>query len=145
SDFINGMNNTEAIAKMIEWLTANEKGEHQVNYRLRDWLFSRQRYWGEPIPVIHWEDGTTTLVPEDELPVALPLATEIKPSGTGESPLAKIEEWVNVVDPETGMKGKRQTHTMPQWAGSSWYFLRYIDPNNETQLADPELLAKWLP
>lgn len=145
SDFINGMNNTEAIAKMIEWLTANEKGEHQVNYRLRDWLFSRQRYWGEPIPVIHWEDGTTTLVPEDELPVALPMATEIKPSGTGESPLAKIEEWVNVVDPETGMKGKRETHTMPQWAGSSWYFLRYIDPNNETQLADPELLAKWLP
>ena len=145
SDFINGLNNKEATAKMIEWLTEHGKGEHQVNYRLRDWLFSRQRYWGEPIPVIHWEDGTTTLVPEEELPVKLPMATEIKPSGTGESPLAKIEEWVNVVDPKTGMKGKRETHTMPQWAGSSWYFLRFIDPNNETQLADPEKLAKWLP
>ena len=145
SDFINDLNNAEAIAKMIDWLTENGKGEHQVNYRLRDWLFSRQRYWGEPIPVIHWEDGTTTLIPEDELPVKLPEATEIKPSGTGESPLAKIEEWVNVVDPETGMKGKRETHTMPQWAGSSWYFLRFIDPHNETQLADPEKLAKWLP
>lgn len=145
SDFINGMNNDDAIAKMIEWLTDNNKGEHQVNYRLRDWLFSRQRYWGEPIPVIHWEDGTTTLVPEEELPVRLPEATEIKPSGTGESPLAKIEEWVNVVDPITGMKGKRETHTMPQWAGSSWYFLRFIDPHNETQIADPEKLAKWLP
>lgn len=145
SDFINDLNNAEAIAKMIDWLTENGKGEHQVNYRLRDWLFSRQRYWGEPIPVIHWEDGTTTLIPEDELPVKLPEATEIKPSGTGESPLAKIEEWVNVVDPETGMKGKRETHTMPQWAGSSWYFLRFIDPHNETQLADPDKLAKWLP
>ena len=145
SDFINDLNNEEAISKMIDWLTEHEKGEHQVNYRLRDWLFSRQRYWGEPIPVIHWEDGTTTLVPEAELPVELPMATEIKPSGTGESPLAKIEEWVNVVDPETGMKGKRETHTMPQWAGSSWYFLRFIDPHNETQLADPEKLAKWLP
>lgn len=145
SDFINGMTNDEAIATMIEWLTENGKGEHQVNYRLRDWLFSRQRYWGEPIPVIHWEDGTTTLIPEEELPVRLPEATEIKPSGTGESPLAKIEEWVNVVDPVTGMKGKRETHTMPQWAGSSWYFLRFIDPHNKTQLADPEKLAKWLP
>lgn len=145
SDFINGMNNVDAIAKMIEWLTENNKGEHQVNYRLRDWLFSRQRYWGEPIPVIHWEDGSTTLIPEEELPVRLPEATEIKPSGTGESPLAKIEEWVNVVDPVTGMKGKRETHTMPQWAGSSWYFLRFIDPHNKTQLADPEKLAKWLP
>lgn len=145
SDFINDLNNEEAISKIIDWLTEHEKGEHQVNYRLRDWLFSRQRYWGEPIPVIHWEDGTTTLVPEAELPVELPMATEIKPSGTGESPLAKIEEWVNVIDPETGMKGKRETHTMPQWAGSSWYFLRFIDPHNETQLADPEKLAKWLP
>ena len=145
SDFINGLNNEDAIAKMIAWLTESGKGEHQVNYRLRDWLFSRQRYWGEPIPVIHWEDGTTTLIPEEELPVRLPEATEIKPSGTGESPLAKIEEWVNVVDPETGMKGKRETHTMPQWAGSSWYFLRYIDPHNDTQLADPEKLAEWLP
>lgn len=145
SDFINGLENEAAIKKMIEWLEAEGVGEHQVNYRLRDWLFSRQRYWGEPIPVIHWEDGTTTLVPEEELPVMLPKTDEIKPSGTGESPLAKIEEWVNVVDPETGMKGKRETHTMPQWAGSSWYFLRYIDPKNEEAIASPEKLAKWMP
>ncbi|MGX7076245.1 leucine--tRNA ligase [Globicatella sanguinis] len=145
SDFINGLENEAAIKKMIEWLEAEGVGEHQVNYRLRDWLFSRQRYWGEPIPVIHWEDGTTTLVPEEELPVMLPKTDEIKPSGTGESPLAKIEEWVNVVDPETGMKGKRETHTMPQWAGSSWYFLRYIDPTNEDAIASPEKLAKWMP
>ncbi|OFK58291.1 leucine--tRNA ligase [Globicatella sp. HMSC072A10] len=145
SDFINGLENEAAIKKMIEWLEAEGVGEHQVNYRLRDWLFSRQRYWGEPIPVIHWEDGTTTLVPEEELPVMLPKTNEIKPSGTGESPLAKIEEWVNVVDPETGMKGKRETHTMPQWAGSSWYFLRYIDPTNEDAIASPEKLAKWMP
>lgn len=145
SDFINGLENEAAIKKMIEWLEAEGVGEHQVNYRLRDWLFSRQRYWGEPIPVIHWEDGSTTLVPEDELPVMLPKTDEIKPSGTGESPLAKIEEWVNVVDPETGMKGKRETHTMPQWAGSSWYFLRYIDPTNEEAIASPEKLAKWMP
>lgn len=145
SDFINGLENEAAIKKMIEWLEAEGVGEHQVNYRLRDWLFSRQRYWGEPIPVIHWEDGTTTLVPEEELPVMLPKTDEIKPSGTGESPLAKIEEWVNVVDPETGMKGKRETHTMPQWAGSSWYFLRYIDPTNEEAIASPEKLAKWMP
>ncbi|MGY3815762.1 leucine--tRNA ligase [Globicatella sulfidifaciens] len=145
SDFINGLENEAAIKKMIEWLEAKGVGEHQVNYRLRDWLFSRQRYWGEPIPVIHWEDGTTTLVPEEELPVMLPKTDEIKPSGTGESPLAKIEEWVNVVDPETGMKGKRETHTMPQWAGSSWYFLRYIDPTNEEAIASPEKIAKWMP
>lgn len=145
SDFINGLENEVAIKKMIEWLEAEGVGEHQVNYRLRDWLFSRQRYWGEPIPVIHWEDGTTTLVPEEELPVMLPKTDEIKPSGTGESPLAKIEEWVNVVDPETGMKGKRETHTMPQWAGSSWYFLRYIDPTNEDAIASPEKLARWMP
>lgn len=145
SDFINGLENEAAIKKMIEWLEAKGVGEHQVNYRLRDWLFSRQRYWGEPIPVIHWEDGTTTLVPEEELPVMLPKTDEIKPSGTGESPLAKIEEWINVVDPETGMKGKRETHTMPQWAGSSWYFLRYIDPTNEEAIASPEKIAKWMP
>ena len=120
-------------------------GEHKITYRLRDWLFARQRYWGEPIPVIHWEDGSTTTVKEEDLPVILPKTTEIKPSGTGESPLANITDWVNVVDEETGMKGKRDTNTMPQWAGSSWYFLRFIDPHNKDMLADPELLKKWLP
>lgn len=145
SEFLDGMNKEKAIKTIIAWLEEHQVGEHEVNYRLRDWLFSRQRYWGEPIPIIHWEDGTTTLVPETELPVTLPKTNEIKPSGTGESPLAKIEEWVNVVDPETGLKGKRETHTMPQWAGSSWYFLRYIDPHNQEAIASPEKLKKWLP
>ncbi|MBD3949922.1 leucine--tRNA ligase [Tuanshanicoccus lijuaniae] len=145
SQFLDGLNKDEAISKMNEWLAEHAIGQAQVNYRLRDWLFSRQRYWGEPIPVIHWEDGTTTLVPEEELPVMLPKTDEITPSGTGESPLAKIEEWVNVVDPVTGKKGKRETHTMPQWAGSSWYFLRYIDPNNTEAIAAPEKLEEWLP
>lgn len=145
SDFLNGLNKEEAIKKMIEWLEANGKGEKKVSYRLRDWLFSRQRYWGEPIPIIHWEDGTMTPVPEEELPLVLPKTDEIKPSGTGESPLANIEEWVNVVDPKTGKKGRRETNTMPQWAGSCWYYLRYIDPHNSEQLADPEKLKKWLP
>ncbi|MFY4774501.1 leucine--tRNA ligase [Metabacillus sp. RGM 3146] len=145
SDFLNGMNKEEAISAMIEWLEANQKGEKKVTYRLRDWLFSRQRYWGEPIPIIHWEDGTMSAVPEEELPLVLPVTTEIKPSGTGESPLANIEEWINVTDPETGKKGRRETNTMPQWAGSCWYFLRYIDPNNKEALADPEKLNAWLP
>ncbi|MDO6846751.1 leucine--tRNA ligase [Priestia megaterium] len=145
SDFLNGLDKEEAISNMIQWLQANEKGEKQVTYRLRDWLFSRQRYWGEPIPVIHWEDGTTTAVPEDQLPLVLPKTTEIKPSGTGESPLANIDDWVNVVDPETGKKGRRETNTMPQWAGSCWYYLRYIDPTNSEALADAEKLKEWLP
>ncbi|ARA98757.1 MULTISPECIES: leucine--tRNA ligase [Geobacillus] len=145
SEFLNGLNKQEAIEKMIAWLEENGKGQKKVSYRLRDWLFSRQRYWGEPIPVIHWEDGTMTTVPEEELPLVLPKTDEIKPSGTGESPLANIEEWVNVVDPKTGKKGRRETNTMPQWAGSCWYYLRYIDPHNDKQLADPEKLKQWLP
>jgi len=144
SDFLDGLNEEEAIAKMIDWLEDNGKGKREITYRLRDWLFSRQRYWGEPIPVIHWEDGTMTTVPEEELPLVLPEMTEIKPSGTGESPLAN-SDWVNVVDPETGMKGRRETNTMPQWAGSCWYYLRFIDPHNTEKLADPEALKEWLP
>ena len=145
SDFLNGLNKAEAIAKMNEWLEENHVGKKEVSYRLRDWLFSRQRYWGEPIPVIHWEDGTTTTVPESELPLRLPVTSDIRPSGTGESPLTNIDEWVNVVDPETGMKGKRETNTMPQWAGSSWYYLRFIDPHNKNEIADFEKLKRWLP
>lgn len=145
SDFLNGLNKADGIAKAIEWLVENGVGEKKITYRLRDWLFSRQRYWGEPIPVIHWEDGTMTTIPVEELPLELPKTTNIRPSGTGESPLANIEEWVNVVDPVTGKKGRRETNTMPQWAGSSWYFLRYIDPKNDQALADPELLKHWLP
>lgn len=128
SGFLNGLGKEEAINKMNEWLEENEAGKKETTYRLRDWLFARQRYWGEPIPVIHWEDGTSTTLAESELPLILPKTDEIKPSGTGESPLANITEWVNVVDPETGMKGHRDTNTMPQWAGSSWYFLRFYRP-----------------
>ncbi|AUS88015.1 leucine--tRNA ligase [Lysinibacillus capsici] len=145
SEFLNGLNKADGIAKAIEWLAEKGVGEKKISYRLRDWLFSRQRYWGEPIPMIHWEDGTITPVPESELPLMLPKTDNIRPSGTGESPLANIEEWVNVVDPETGKKGRRETNTMPQWAGSSWYFLRYIDPTNTEAIADPELLKRWLP
>lgn len=145
SAFLDGLNKEEAIAKMIEWLEVTSAGNQKVTYRLRDWLFSRQRYWGEPIPVIHWEDGTMSAVKEEELPLVLPKTENIRPSGTGESPLANIEEWVNVVDPETGKKGRRETNTMPQWAGSCWYYLRYIDPNNSEALVDPEKVKQWLP
>ncbi|MDP4156954.1 MAG: leucine--tRNA ligase, partial [Bacillota bacterium] len=145
SGFLNGLNKVEAIKKAIAWLEEQGIGTKKVTYRLRDWLFSRQRYWGEPIPIIHWEDGTMATVPEDQLPLMLPKTTEIKPSGTGESPLANIADWVNVVDSVTGKKGRRETNTMPQWAGSCWYYLRYIDPKNSEQLASPEKLNEWLP
>ena len=145
SEFLDGLNKEDAMDKIIAWLEEKGVGKKEVSYRLRDWLFSRQRYWGEPIPIIHWEDGTTTTVPEAELPLRLPVTKDIKPSGTGESPLANIEDWVNVVDPVTGKKGRRETNTMPQWAGSSWYFLRYIDPHNNKELANYEKLERWLP
>jgi leucyl-tRNA synthetase len=145
SGFLDGLAKDAAIEKMITWLEENEVGKKETSYRLRDWLFSRQRYWGEPIPIIHWEDGSMTAVPENELPLVLPKATDIKPSGTGESPLANMEDWINVVDEKTGMKGRRETNTMPQWAGSSWYYLRFIDPHNTEALADPEKLKEWLP
>ncbi|USK79902.1 leucine--tRNA ligase [Peribacillus frigoritolerans] len=144
SEFLDGLNKEEAISTMIKWLEEKEIGTKKITYRLRDWLFSRQRYWGEPIPIIHWEDGTMSPVKEEELPLILPKTTDIKPSGTGESPLANISEWVNVTD-ENGRKGRRETNTMPQWAGSSWYFLRYIDPDNKEALADPEKLKEWMP
>ncbi|MEC3942457.1 leucine--tRNA ligase [Enterococcus mundtii] len=145
SDFLNGLNKKEAIDAMNQWLEGHGVGKKEVSYRLRDWLFSRQRYWGEPIPIIHWEDGTVTTVAEEELPLRLPKTSNIQPSGTGESPLANIDEWVNVVDPKTGKKGRRETNTMPQWAGSSWYYLRYIDPHNKKELANYEKLERWLP
>ncbi|MDD2431392.1 MAG: leucine--tRNA ligase [Firmicutes bacterium] len=145
SDFLNGLNKEDAIDKMVAFLEEKGVGTKKTTYHLRDWLFSRQRYWGEPIPIIHWEDGTMTTIPEDELPLRLPKTSEIKPSGTGESPLANISEWVNVIDPVTGKKGRRETNTMPQWAGSCWYYLRYIDPNNGEVFADPDKLKHWLP
>lgn len=143
SDFLNGMDKATAINTINEWLENKGVGETVISYRLRDWLFSRQRYWGEPIPVIHWEDGTTTTVPEKDLPLNLPKTDKIQPSGTGESPLANIDEWVNVVDPETGLKGRRETNTMPQWAGSSWYFLRFMDPKNREAIASDEAMDYW--
>ncbi len=143
SEFLDGLDKATAIDEMIAWLEAHQVGHAQTNFRLRDWVFSRQRYWGEPIPVIHWEDGTKSLVPEAELPLLLPRATELRPSGNGESPLANLTDWLEVTR-EDGVKGRRETNTMPQWAGSSWYFLRYIDPRNQEQLADPEKLKYWM-
>ncbi|MCR8631474.1 leucine--tRNA ligase [Paenibacillus radicis (ex Xue et al. 2023)] len=145
SGLLNGLNNEQAIAAMIEWLEANDKGQGKVTYRLRDWLFSRQRYWGEPIPILHLEDGTMKTVPVDQLPLLLPDVDQIAPSGTGESPLANVTEWVETIDTETGMKARRETNTMPQWAGSCWYYLRFIDPKNDQELCSQELQKKWLP
>ncbi|MGG3453841.1 leucine--tRNA ligase [Paenibacillus rhizolycopersici] len=145
SGFLNGLGKEEGIKKMISWLEENGKGRGKVTYRLRDWLFSRQRYWGEPIPILHLEDGTMKPVPEDQLPLVLPDVDAIKPSGTGESPLANVTDWVNTVDPETGKPARRETNTMPQWAGSCWYYLRYIDPHNDNELCSKEKQEEWLP
>ena len=145
SGFLNGLSVEEARPAMIKWLEEKGVGKAQTQYKLRDWLFSRQRYWGEPFPVIHWEDGTQSLVDENDLPLTLPELDDYKPTGTGEPPLAKATDWVNVVDPATGKKGTRETNTMPQWAGSCWYYLRYIDPHNDKAFADPALLKEWLP
>lgn len=145
SDFLNGLNRDEAIEKVIAWFEEKGNGVRKTTYRLRDWLFSRQRYWGEPIPVIHWEDSSMSALDESELPLELPETDQIKPSGTGDSPLANIPEWLEYEDPKTGKKGRLETNTMPQWAGSCWYYLRYIDPDNDEMLADPKKLKKWLP
>lgn len=143
SEWLNGLNKEEAIAKMIQWLEENKVGEAKVTYKLRDWLFSRQRYWGEPIPIVHMEDGTMRTVDVDELPLELPATTNFKPSDTGESPLAHCTDWLSVeID---GVKGTRETNTMPQWAGSCWYYIRYIDPKNDKAIGDPKLLEHWLP
>lgn len=145
SEFLDGLGKKEAIDRMIDWLEDRQVGRRKITYRLRDWLFSRQRYWGEPIPIIHMEDGTMQTVPESELPLRVPKTENIKPSGNGESPLANDTEWLTYTDPDTGKRGRRETNTMPQWAGSSWYFLRYIDPHNTERIADPEKLKRWLP
>ncbi len=142
---INGMEVTQSKAAATAWLEERGLGKGAVNYRLRDWLFSRQRYWGEPFPVIHMEDGSVRLVQESDLPLTLPEMEEYKPSGTGESPLANAGEWLEYTCPETGMKGRRETNTMPQWAGSCWYYLRYIDPLNSEAAWQPEKENYWMP
>ncbi|WP_163718323.1 leucine--tRNA ligase [Mangrovibacterium lignilyticum] len=140
---INGLNKKEGISKVIDWLEAKGIGTSTINFKLRDWLFSRQRYWGEPFPVIHWEDGEVTVV-EDELPVSLPDLEKFEPGEGGESPLANAGDWLTVVD-KNGRKGRRETNTMPQWAGSCWYYLRYIDPKNDEQIFDPKVENYWMP
>ncbi len=142
---INGLDVESAKARTIAWLAERGLGRKTVNYKLRDWLFSRQRYWGEPFPVILMEDGEIRLVPEEELPVTLPDLDDFKPSGTGESPLSKAGAWLDYTDPVTGKKGRRETNTMPQWAGSCWYYLRYIDPHNDQCFCDPEKEKYWMP
>jgi len=141
---INGLNKEAGIAKITGWLEEKNIGKAKVNYKLRDWLFSRQRYWGEPFPVIHWEDGEITLIPENELPVLLPEMEKYLPGETGESPLSNATEWLNVTD-KNGRKGRRETNTMPQWAGSCWYYLRFIDPTSDKMIFDPKLENYWMP
>ena len=145
SEFLDGLNKKDAIEKMLAWLAENNCGKAAVNYKLRDWIFSRQRYWGEPIPLIHCPDCGTVEVPEDQLPLELPEVKSYQPTGTGESPLAGIDSWVNCKCPKCGKDARRETNTMPQWAGSCWYYLRYIDPNNEKAFADSEKVNYWMP
>lgn len=143
SQWLDGLEKQEAIDKMIAWLEEHKCGKKKISYKLRDWLFSRQRYWGEPIPIVHMEDGTMRTVPVEELPLELPATKNFQPHDSGESPLANCEDWLEVeID---GQKGRRETNTMPQWAGSCWYYIRYIDPHNSEVICDPKLLEKWLP
>ncbi|MCA1957038.1 MAG: leucine--tRNA ligase [Nitrospira sp.] len=141
---IDGLVPAEAMPKIIDWLEKQGKGKRAVNYKLRDWLFSRQRYWGEPFPIL-WVDGEPRPLPEEQLPLKLPEASNFKPSGTGESPLANLEPWLQTTDPATGKPARRETNTMPQWAGSCWYYLRFIDPKNEDRLVDPAKERYWMP
>jgi|WetSurMetagenome_2_1015567.scaffolds.fasta_scaffold00005_9 leucyl-tRNA synthetase len=141
---INGLNKEAGIAKIIKWLENEQLGKERVNYKLRDWLFSRQRYWGEPFPVIHWEDGEISLVDESELPLELPVMEKYLPGDTGESPLSNATDWLIVAD-KSGRRGRRETNTMPQWAGSCWYYLRFIDPHNDKQIFSPEKEKYWMP
>ena len=143
SDFLNGLNKEDGINTMIQWLEERKIGTKKVNYKIHDWIFARQRYWGEPIPIINMEDGTHIPLDDNDLPLVLPKLTDYAPSKTGDSPLEKATDWVNVE--VNGKKGKRETSTMPGSAGSSWYFLRYLDPDNDKALADPELIKHWLP
>ena len=145
SGFLNGLSVAEAKKRVIQYIEDNGLGERKVNFKLRDWVFSRQRYWGEPIPMVYCEKCGWVPVPEDQLPVRLPEVEHYEPTDTGESPLSVIDDWVNTTCPHCGGPARRETDTMPQWAGSSWYFLRYIDPHNDKCIADPDKLKYWLP
>ncbi len=145
SESYSGLTSVEAREKMTAWLEENKLGKKKVNFKMRDWIFSRQRYWGEPIPIVHCEKCGAVGVPEEQLPVRLPEVENYEPTGTGESPLANIEQWVNTTCPKCGGPAKRETNTMPQWAGSSWYYLRYIDPKNDKKLIDQQLEKDWMP
>ena len=145
SGFLNGLNKKDAIQKMLEFLEEKKIGRKAVNYKLRDWVFSRQRYWGEPIPLVHCPECGTVPVPEDQLPLELPAVKTYQPTGTGESPLAGIDEWVNCKCPVCGKPARRETNTMPQWAGSCWYYLRYLDPSNAESFADKSKIDYWMP
>ena len=145
SEFLDGLNKADAIAKMLEFLEEKKIGRKAINYKLRDWVFSRQRYWGEPIPLVHCPDCGTVPVPEEELPLTLPDVKSYQPTGTGESPLAAIDSWVNCKCPKCGKPAKRETNTMPQWGGSCWYYLRYLDAHNENQFCTPEKEKYWMP
>ncbi len=145
SDNYNALTSGQAREKMTAWLEEKKLGEKKINFKMRDWIFSRQRYWGEPIPVVHCEKCGAVGVPEEQLPLQLPEVENYEPTGTGESPLANIEQWVNTVCPKCGGPAKRETNTMPQWAGSSWYYLRYIDPKNAEKLIEPQLEKDWMP
>lgn len=145
SDFLNGLNKEDAINRMLQFLEEKKIGKKAVNYKLRDWVFSRQRYWGEPIPLIHCPECGTVPVPEEELPLRLPEVKSYQPTGTGESPLAAIDSWVNCKCPKCGGNAKRETNTMPQWGGSCWYYLRYLDPHNQKQFCSPEAEKYWMP
>jgi len=145
SDFINGLGKEDAVNKMDNWLIENKLGKKEINYKLRDWVFSRQRYWGEPFPILKYEDGTIRCLDEDELPVTLPEVDKYEPSGTGESPLATIDSWLYITDPKTGKKARRETNTMPQWAGSCWYYLRFCDPGNDEKAWSDEAEKYWMP
>ena len=145
SDFLNGLESKDAINKAIEYIEEHKLGERKVNYKLRDWVFSRQRYWGEPIPMVYCEKCGWVPIPEEELPLKLPDVEDYEPGENGESPLAKHEEWINTTCPHCAGKARRETDTMPQWAGSSWYYLRYMDPHNDKALASKEALEYWSP
>src|SRR5512145_337006 len=138
------MNKEKGIQTVIDWLVKTNRGEGKINYKMRDWLFSRQRYWGEPFPVIHWEDGEISVIDENQLPLELPALEKYAPGEDGESPLANATDWLYVTD-KNGRKGRRETNTMPQWAGSCWYYLRYIDPTNDKEPFSKELENYWMP